>query len=31
MRRTWHEDPEKRPQFAKIIQELEAMNFRNIT
>jgi hypothetical protein len=30
MRRAWHEDPEKRPAFSKIIQELDAMNFKNI-
>lgn len=30
MKRCWLEDQEKRPSFSKIIQELEAMNFRNI-
>ena len=30
MKRTWHEDPARRPEFSKIIQELEQMNFRNI-
>lgn len=30
MRRCWHEDPERRPNFGEIIRDLESMNFKNI-